>query len=244
MRKKSTFVLLSTSLLLGSCGQLHAITEEEALQRLNSFEESLNKKEMPKKYTVKTAYNGSYTYDKNTILENAQSTLLFDKEKSFYQYHVEGEKNGSRFFSEKYIVVRNDAELWELRWESGDDPSQTKTRRELKGSSFDDYLVATTTSMQVFFKNGAYLAKSFIESDLSPWTSSYGSLTEATYRCQGDDDLSIALTYTDEEKENKFSFSFENQELKTYGTNDGLSTYFWNECDAIAPQFKDYTLVE
>ena len=127
MRKKSTFVLLSTSLLLGSCGQLHAITEEEALQRLNSFEESLNKKEMPKKYTVKTAYNGSYTYDKNTILENAQSILLFDKEKSFYQYHVEGEKNGSRFFSEKYIVVRNDAgklvsfeesqRQWNTMWE-------------------------------------------------------------------------------------------------------------------------------
>lgn len=244
MRKTRAFVFLLSVALLGSCSRLHDITKQEAFQKLDTFEESLSKKEMPKRYTVKTTYDGSYTYDKNTVLENAQSTLLFDKEKSFYQYHLEGDKNGTHFFSEKYIVVRNDTELWELRWESGDNDSQTKTRRELKGSTFDDYLSVTTSSMQTFFKNGPYLAKNLIETDASSWTTLYGPLTEASYRCEGDDDLSIDLTYTKENKETKFSFSFQDQELRTYGVNEGLSTYFWNECDAIAPQFKDYTLVE
>lgn len=239
MKKKNAFYLLLIASLLGSCNSLREISEEEALMKLESFGKSLLLEKTPSKYTVKTTCKNPLKYGDKTI-DNALATLLLDEEKSFYQVHLEGENNGTRFFSELYLVTRNDTELWELRWESGEGDKQTKTRREIKGKTFQDYLQNAINEKESRYHDSP---KEIIDTINTLKETSDVSF-KGTYKSQNEDDLYVTFSYEVEGESTEASYSFVDHKLDSTETSEETTKIFWDECDAIAPQFKDYSLIQ
>ncbi len=240
MKRKSILCSLLLIPLLGGCNSTKEISMEEALERLFSFHDQLLLEETPRKYTVKSAYKNSLKYD-DIVIENAKITLLLDEEKSFYQVHLEGENEGQAFFSESYLVVRNDSELWELLWESGQGKEkQTKIRREIKGRTFQESVQSALSEKERLFHDAPKEVIDTIESLKEREESSF----KGVYECKNEDDLSVALSYDVEGITTDVSYSFIAHKLDSFETSEQNTKILWNECDAIAPQFKDYALVE
>lgn len=239
MRKKSAFCFLLIASLLGSCNSLREISEEEALTKLESLEKSLLLGQTPSKYTVKTTYKNPLKYGEKTI-NNALATLLLDEERSFYQVHLEGESEGLRFFSELYFVARNDTELWELRWESGEGDKQIKTRHEIKGRTFREYIEDALSEKESLYRDSP---KEIIDT-ISTLKETSSLSFKGVYKSQNEGDLYITLSYKVENTNAEASYSFVDHKLDSKEDNEKATKILWDECDAIAPQFKDYALIQ